>query len=68
MTINVKVKVWDGAEWDAEVVARDYGYPRTPVSPLINVTILGTVKPGEEKEFCATDTRDIIVREVRHAS
>jgi len=68
MTINVKVKVGEFADWDAQVIARDYEYPRTPVSALINSTILKTLKPGEEYETCATDTRDILVHEVRHAS
>lgn len=65
MIISVKVKVYDGANWDAKVSAIDYEYPRTPESKVLKQVELSLVLPGEEREFSATDTRDILVQEVK---
>jgi hypothetical protein len=63
MTISIKVKVWDGANWAAEVVALDYPpYPHVGDEPRVGAIAL--VYPGGEYEACGTDTRQIRVREI----
>ena len=67
MTTSVKVEVHKGAEWDAEVIAVDYPYPRTAGSFPLTHTRLYLVQPGEEFTVHCTSTRDILVREKARA-
>jgi len=67
MTTNVVVKTWEGAGWDVEVIAVDYKYPRGPRDLSVGHTVQAVVKPGGEYTAYATDTRDILVREIKHS-
>ncbi len=64
MTTSVKVKVPEGANWDALVSIQDHltdGETKLIRSqPVI-------VRPGQEYEVHVTDTREVHVREKRHA-
>lgn len=70
MTIDVKVKVYSGANWDAAVIARDRVWDektqRLVEPPIHRESLLNMVKPGEEYSVSGTDTREIVVREVKH--
>ena len=65
MTISVKVKVWESANWDAHVFAIDHatGGAGGPEGVRTQIAI---VKPGEEFEYSVWDSRDILVTEVKH--
>lgn len=63
MTTSVKVTNSQYADWDVEVVAIDY---RGQWCAQPRETVLATLKPGEQYEAHATDTRVIVAREVKH--
>jgi hypothetical protein len=63
MTTEVKVRVPESANWQVQVWAHDYTFPRSPESTLVT-NLLYTAKPGEEFTAYGTSTRDILVREV----
>ena len=66
MTTNVVVKNPQYAEWDVDVFALDHKFPRADGDKPSAIVQVGTIQPGGEQTFYATDTRDILVKERKH--
>lgn len=65
--MTTKVTVDAHAGWPVKVQALDneYDHEKGDFSGAVQLTDLGTVQPGEVQDFYCTDSRKIVVTELR---